>query len=65
MIARLKNFLFGFLLDLQIKEGLVECAKVCDKSEVILCHKCTVVGYSTRTAFLSPSSPRDLFDMSV
>ena len=34
--ARLKNFLRGWLLVLRLKEGLVECATVCVKSEVIL-----------------------------
>ena len=34
--ARLKNFLRGWLLVLGLKEGLVECATVCVKSEVIL-----------------------------
>ena len=36
LTARLKNFLRGWLLILGLKEGLVECAKVCVKSEVIL-----------------------------
>ena len=36
--ARLKNFLRGWLLVLSLKEGLVECATVCVKSEVILSH---------------------------
>ena len=34
--ATLKNFLMGLLLVLGLKEGLVECATVCIKSEVIL-----------------------------
>ena len=34
--ARFKNFLVGWLLVLSLKEGLVECATVCVKSEVIL-----------------------------
>ena len=34
--TRLKNFLMGWLLVLGLKEGLVECATVCVKSEVIL-----------------------------
>ena len=34
--ARLKNFLRGWLLVLSLKEGLVECATVGFKSEVIL-----------------------------
>jgi hypothetical protein len=34
--ARLKNFLRGWLLDLGLKEGFVECATVCVKSVVIL-----------------------------
>ena len=34
--ARLKNFLRGWLLVLSLKKGLVECAKVSIKSEVIL-----------------------------
>ena len=34
--ARLKNFLRGWLLVLDLKEGLVECATVCVKSVVIL-----------------------------
>ena len=33
---RLKNFLRGWLLVLDLKECLVECATVCVKSEVIL-----------------------------
>ena len=36
LTARLKNFLRGWLLVLGLKEGLVECATVCVKSEVIL-----------------------------
>ena len=32
----LKNFLRGWLLVLDLKEGLVECATVCVKSMVIL-----------------------------
>ena len=36
LTARLKNFLRGWLLVLGIKKGLVECATVCIKSEVIL-----------------------------
>ena len=36
LTARLKNFLRGWLVALGIKEGLVECATVCVKSEVIL-----------------------------
>ena len=36
MAARLKNFLMGWLLVLGLKEGLVECATLCVKSEVIL-----------------------------
>ena len=36
--ARLKNFLGGWLLVLGLEEGLVECATVCVKSWVILCH---------------------------
>ena len=36
MTTRLKNFLRGWLLVLGLKEGLVECATVCIKSEVIL-----------------------------
>ena len=36
LTARLKNFLRGWLLVLRLKEGLVECATVCVKSEVIL-----------------------------
>ena len=36
LIARLKNFLRGWLLVLDLKEGLVECATVFVKSEVIL-----------------------------
>ena len=34
--ARLKNFLRGLLLVFSLKEGLVECATVRVKSEVIL-----------------------------
>ena len=40
LTARLKNFLRGWLLVLGLKEGLVECATVCVKSEVILEHYC-------------------------
>ena len=36
LTARLKNFLMGWLLVLGLTEGLVECATVCLKSEVIL-----------------------------
>ena len=36
LTARLKNFLMGWLLVLGLKEGLVECATVCVKSEVTL-----------------------------
>ena len=36
LTARLKNFLSGWLLVLGLKEGLVKCATVCVKSEVIL-----------------------------
>ena len=36
LIARLKNISRGWLLALDIKETLVECATVCVKSEVIL-----------------------------
>ena len=36
LTARLKNFLKGWLLVLGLKEGLVECATLCIKSEVIL-----------------------------
>ena len=36
LTARLKNFLRGWLLVLDLKEGLVEYATVCVKSEVIL-----------------------------
>ena len=35
LIARLKNFLRGWILFLGLYEGLVECATVCVKSEVI------------------------------
>ena len=38
LTARLKNFLRGWLLVLDLKESLVECATVCVKSEVILMH---------------------------
>ena len=34
--ARIKNFLVGWLLVLDLKEGLVECATVCVKNWVIL-----------------------------
>jgi hypothetical protein len=36
LTARLKNFIRSWLLVLGLKEGLVECATVCVKSEVIL-----------------------------
>ena len=36
LTTRLKNFLRGWLLVLGLKEGLVECATVCIKSEVML-----------------------------
>ena len=36
LTARLKNFLRGWLLVSDLNEGLVECATVCVKSEVIL-----------------------------
>ena len=36
LTAGLKNFLSRWLLVLDLKEGLIECATVCVKSEVIL-----------------------------
>ena len=36
LTSRLKNFLSGWLLVLGLKEGLIKCATVCVKSEVIL-----------------------------
>ena len=36
LTTRLRNFLMGWLLVLGLKKGLVECATVCVKSEVIL-----------------------------
>ena len=36
LTARLKNFLRGWLLALGIKEGMVECATLCVRSEVML-----------------------------
>ena len=36
LTARLKNFLMGWLLVLSLKEGLLECATVFIKSQVIL-----------------------------
>ena len=36
LTARLKNFLRGWRLILGLQEGLVECATVCVKSEVML-----------------------------
>ena len=36
MIARLKNFLMGWLLVLGLKECPVECETLCVRSEVIL-----------------------------
>jgi hypothetical protein len=36
LTARLKNFLMGWLLFSGLKEGLVDCAIVCVKTEVIL-----------------------------
>jgi hypothetical protein len=36
LTERLKNFLRSWLLVLSLKEGLVDCATVCVKSEVIL-----------------------------
>ena len=36
LTTRLKNFLMGWMLVLGLKEGLVECATVGVKSEVIL-----------------------------
>ena len=36
LTARLKNILRGWLLVLGLKEGLLECATVCVKSEIIL-----------------------------
>jgi hypothetical protein len=44
LTARLKNFLRGWLLILELKEGLVECATVCVKSEVILIY---IIHYNT------------------
>ena len=40
LTPRLYNFLRLWLLVLGLKEGLVECATVCVKSEVILEHYC-------------------------
>ena len=40
--ARIKNFLVSWLLFWELKEGLVECAIVCDKSWVILEAVCYV-----------------------
>ena len=36
LTLQLKNFLMGWFLVLGLKEGLVECATVCIKSEVML-----------------------------
>ena len=36
LTARLKNFLWGWLLVFNLKEGLVECATLYVKNEVIL-----------------------------
>ena len=36
LTARVKNFLTGWMLVLGLKEGLVKCAALCVKSEVIL-----------------------------
>ena len=38
LTARIKNFLRGWWLILSLYEGLLECATVCVKSEVILIH---------------------------
>ena len=45
--ARLENFLRGWLLFLGLKEGLVECATVCDKSLVILLDTIEIVESQT------------------
>ena len=51
--ARLKNFSMGWLLILGLKEGLVECATVCLKNEVILLHLiCTSFLWLENTSFL-------------
>ena len=50
LTARLKNFLRSWLLALGIKEGLVECATMCIKSEVILTIIATTTTTTTTTA---------------
>ena len=52
--ARLKNFLWGWLLVLGIKEGLVECATVCVKSVVILGFLWCSMGFDS--SFIFPRS---------
>jgi hypothetical protein len=47
LTARLKIFLRGWLIFLGLKEGLVECATVCVKSEFILLYTVLTLSYST------------------
>jgi hypothetical protein len=59
LTARLKNFLRGWLLVFGLKEGLVECATVCVKSEVILKYMYHTV-YLTYANTYSPEDSRAL-----
>ena len=69
---RLKNFLVGWLLVLGLKEGLVECAKVCFKSWVLLmycdalfCHSLLNISLVKTNAFslLYFNNPSNLIDL--
>ena len=63
LTARLKNFLRGWLLVLSLKEGLVEFATVCIKSEVILTrvHKYSTYYYVLCNTMADPIYPQLLF----
>ena len=62
LTARLENFLRGWLLILGLKEGLVECATVCVKSEVMLtflnaCSRSSPKQFHEKTEFCKVYSP--------
>ena len=54
-----KNFLRDSLLVLRLKEGLVKCATVCVKSEVILFNVDVLLGYPTDTEYSNRQSVID------
>ena len=63
LLARLKNFLRGWLLVLGLKEGMVEYATLCVKSEVILEHtqidQC--LGFSNNKTLINVSIAKYMF----